>query len=522
MENRIEYTKDRVMTGVICESSGEYSLPDYNGDIKKILHVGTSVIPSGKFLDGDSGEFSGIISYDVVYLDGENNVTHLGFTTDYEMAVRCSGDRFMEADIDTSIDNYNLRPVGPRKLSAKAVLSSTAHIMEREELIYEGDTFTEGEPEVLTEEARVRTCFFDRSGEREWAEELEHLEGVIADEVEILFTGCDVKIDEREISQSGGSHCGELTVFSLVKCGSEAPYRIEKTIPFKDSFFTSGELPEPFNAGESFVLSDVTVTSLGASVNAEEDGSSIAVSVITEGKMRVSTNTPVMLVRDCYLTECKTENEKEELVYSELVGAVARTEKFVSELDRAAAGAQEVRNFILASARARVNSTEVMENSLKIGGELRFSGIACEVSETGEVSYSNMKIDVPFEQKVNVGCHIPKGARAECDVSATSAALSVEGDSLVASAVLDIAASVVSDKRASYVCTSLKCEERYESDPVLLTVYYPEPDETLFDIAKKFHKSQISVAATNSITENVFADKTSPLTSLGVKKVIIK
>ncbi len=522
MENRIEYIKDRVETGVICESSGEYSLPDYNGDIKKILHVGTSVVPSGKFLDGDSVEFSGIITYDVVYLDGENNVTHLGFTTDYELAVRCSGERFMEADADTSIDNYNLRPIGPRKLSAKAVLSSNVHIMEREELLYEGDTFLEGEPELLLGEARIRTCYFDKSGEREWAEELAHLDGVIADEVEILFTGCDVRIDERELSQSGSSHRGELTVYALIKCGDEIPYRVEKKIPFKDSFFTSGELPESFASGAGQAVSDVTVTSLGASVTPDEDGAGITVSVITEGKMRVMGNTPVTLVRDCYLTECKTENERGEIAYSELVGTALRTEKFTAELDKSTACDTDVRNFLIASARARVGGAEIAENSVKITGDLRFSGIACEVSESEELAYSNAKFDVPFEQKVNIGCQIPSGARVECEARAASAAISVEAEKLVLSAMLDLSLSVVSDKREGYVSSSVRLDERYESDPSLITVYYPESDETLFDVAKKFHKTQISVAAANSITESVFADKTSSLDALGVKKIVIK
>jgi len=522
MQNRIDFIRDRVTTGVICESSGEYSLPDYNGDIKKILHVGTSVIPSGKFLDGDSVEFSGIVSYDVVYLDAENNVTHLGFTTDYEMAVKCSGERFMEADVDTSVDNYNLRPVGPRKLSAKAVLTSSVHVMERDEVLYLGDTFTEGSPEVLEGDARIRSSCFDKSGEREWAEELGHLDGVIADEVEILYTGCDVRIDERELSQSGGSHRGELTVFSLIKCGDEIPYRLEKKIQFKDSFFESGELPEGIAPEDCFIFSDVTVTSLGASVTAEEDGSSITVSVITAGKMRVSYNTPIKLVRDCYLTDCRTECETEELEYSELVSSVNRTEKLVTELDREALGVGDARSFLLASARARVGSTKLSDNSVIISGELRFSGIACEVSEAEEATYSNVKIDVPFEQKVNIGCQIPNGARTECCLSARDVALTLEGDKVVAALSLDVAVSVLSDRRDSYVSSSYRCDEKYETDPVLVTVYYPEPDETLFDISKKFHRSQVSVAATNSLKESVFADKNSSLVSLGVKKVIIR
>ncbi len=522
MENRIEYTEDRVIKDVICESTGEYSLPDYNGDIKKILHVGTSVIPSGKFLDGDNLEFSGIVSYDVVYLDGENNITHLGFTTDYEMSVRCSGERFMESDIDTSIENCNLRPIGPRKLSAKAVLSSDVHIMERCEISYEGDTFSLGNPEMLEAEARIRTSFVDTSAEREWAEELGHLDGVIADEVEVLYTGCDVKIDERELDRTGGQHSGELVVYSLIKCKDDVPYLIERTIPFKESFFTSGELPSDIIPESCTVSSGVTVMSVGTSVLADADGTGITASIITEGKMRVSRNTPVTLVRECYLPSCKTECEHDELVYTELVGCGEKCEKFVRELERQEVCQGEVKSFLLSDARATVNSTELFESSAKVCGNIRFSGIACEISESGETLCSNVKVDVPFEQKVNISCHIPDGARAESTVSATASTITADRDKLVFECEMCCNVAVVCDRRESYVSMSVMCDEKYESDPTLVTVYYPEDGETLFDVSRKFHKPMIAVAAANALTESVFADKTSSLSALGIKKVVIR
>ena len=209
MENRIDYVKERALTGVVCESSGEYLLPDYNGDVKKILHVGACVMPSGRFADGDSVEFTGSVAYDVVYLDGEGRVDRFAFSTDYEMAVKCSDEKYVDADIDVSIDNYNLRPVGPRKISAKALLAGTVHLIERDVILYEGDGFTDGEPELLCKEALVRSCLVDRGRECEYREEILHLEGVIADEVEVLYTGCEIKIDERELCNGSARHSGE-------------------------------------------------------------------------------------------------------------------------------------------------------------------------------------------------------------------------------------------------------------------------------------------------------------------------
>ena len=50
MQTEKEYIAGREMPGIRSESVGEYSLPDYNGDVKKVLFVRPKLFPSGKFV----------------------------------------------------------------------------------------------------------------------------------------------------------------------------------------------------------------------------------------------------------------------------------------------------------------------------------------------------------------------------------------------------------------------------------------------------------------------------------------
>ena len=100
--------------------------------------------------------------------------------------------------------------------------------------------------------------------------------------------------------------------------------------------------------------------------------------------------------------------------------------------------------------------------------------------------------------------------------------ITLDGANLVAECALDMYVSIVKDRRESYVCASNKNETEYVDDDTLVCVYYPDEGETLFDIAKKYHKSQLTIAGVNSLTESVFAEKTSPLSTLGVNKLIIR
>lgn len=521
MENRVEYIKDRVMPGVVCESVGEYLLPDYNGDVKKILHVGVRVMPSGKFISGDTAEFTGTVGYEVVYIDGDSCISHFAFSTDYEFAVKCSDEKFVNSDIDVTLDNYNLRPIGPRKISAKAQLSGTVHLIEREEVVIDGDGFTDGEPEVLTKDALVRAAYFDKGRETEICEELVHLDGVIADEVEILYTGYEVRVDERDAGRDGARHKGEIKVACLLKCGDSVPEMMEKAFVIEDSFFTSDELPKEALNDARVISSSICVKSVASSVSATADGASVTVSLVTEGKMRISANTAVMLAKDAFLTECGTENEVSEFAYSELLGGATRISSVTGESDASSSG-YEGGSFIFVSPKARVNSVEIIDNTVKLSGDIRFSAIACEVSEGDIPVFSSVKADVPFEEKVNVGCQIPKGAKAEFEISVREGEIELVGDKLRMSAKLDLSVCASKDRRESYVSASYKTDTVFEKDPSLVTVYYPDPGETLFEVSKKFHRSPLSVASVNSLTESVFADKTAPLNSLGVKKLTIR
>ena len=61
MQTEKEYTVGREIHALRCESSGEYSLPDYNGDVKKVLFVRPKLFPSGKVVADGVLELSGIV-----------------------------------------------------------------------------------------------------------------------------------------------------------------------------------------------------------------------------------------------------------------------------------------------------------------------------------------------------------------------------------------------------------------------------------------------------------------------------
>ena len=134
---------------VYCDSQADYILPDYLGGVRKILFTDATIRPAGRFAGGEEVEFSGVVVYNVIYLDEEGRLSSAEFTSDYDYSVKCSEEDYRDSVSDTKIAAFSVRLVGPRKMSARCSLVGCVRLSEKVGLSIDGDVF-EGEyaPEV--------------------------------------------------------------------------------------------------------------------------------------------------------------------------------------------------------------------------------------------------------------------------------------------------------------------------------------------------------------------------------------
>ena len=182
MQTEKEYISERSIIGLHSESVGEYPLPDYNGDVKRVLMITPRVVTTGKYMNEASLEFSGNVFYDVMYLDAQNNLSRAEFSTEFELGMKQDSECYEDSMISTAISSYNVRLIGPRKFSAKASLSSDVRILERKRLEILGDAADE-DAETLSENAEVLTSAFLSADSQELRGDVAFIDGAIEDEV---------------------------------------------------------------------------------------------------------------------------------------------------------------------------------------------------------------------------------------------------------------------------------------------------------------------------------------------------
>ncbi len=513
----IEFTKIIKAPDVYTETQTEYVLPDYNGDVRKILFTSADVRPSGKFAGTDEIEFSGIVVYNVVYSDSENNISSTSFTSDYDYSVRYSAEKYKEAFADTRISNFAIRLIGPRKISAKASVAASVRIAERGELAVSGSAFSGKEsPEVMERSVKMRSTAASDTVEREYAESVATLDGAIADEVSVIYSEAEAVADEVTAGEGEVTVKGQLRLSAVIKNADEPAYLVEKSLPLEESV--------PFEGvrGDMSFIPELTVSSLKASVNAEESGSTVVLSAIVDISAIGERNEEISLISDAYMKGCETENLYEDFNYGELAGVVCEKDVQSTAITRSEFESEKLREVIFLSALPKIESIESLDAGVKIVGEIKYNGIASEVCDDGSVSYVPIKFSAPFDKNVNINCQKSENMRFEARAKACSASASVDANKLYASSVLQLCVTATSEKCERRLASSEAREDMpYDIQPARVVVYYPDADDTLFSVAKKFHTTPIKVALDNSIEAAVSAGGGSEIPLGNLKRLLI-
>ncbi len=515
MEINKAYTKGRSTTPECVQSAGEYVLPDYQGDVRKVLYSRARATSSGKYQNGDSVESAGVVTYDIIYLDTEGVMTPVSFTTDYEVKFRCDGESYVDSRVRARVAGYTLRLMGPRKFSVKANVECEYIESERAEYTVEGADALGDNAELLASAVGVERVAFGEGEEVELADDIEHIDGAIADEVEVLLITAETHGVTVNHADDGAEVRAEITVSALIKCADKMPYTATRELELVSSV-TAPDLDD-----EMYIEADVDILSLTASVNPEESGVAVVFNMIAAASVFGIANTPIRIVEDCYSTKVATSCDSGDFAYSEYIASRNHTEKISANIPRADASLENVRNVLFASANPRVDGVKMGERELSVSGNLRFSGIACEINEDGDISYSAVKLDVPFDVNVNYDIQIPTNSRAVVNAEVTGVRLEVDAACVIPSATLTIRTHLSADAKRRCVKSVKLLEEQYSSDPSLLTVYYPEAGESLFEVGKKFHTSTMQIARENELSEAVCAAPGSAGSLAGIDYLII-
>lgn len=515
MENEVKYSCATRCADGYAESRAEYLLPDYLGDVRKILYTNAAVHPGARFM-GDSGiECSGIVVYDLIYLDSDGNIGSVQFSSDYDYTAKCSAEECSGSVEDVRLSNFSLRPSGPRKISARASVVGNVRVMESKHIRSRDQlSGARTDAELNSKRIKVRQSLLSERLEREYAESVALLDSAIADEVSVVYSDAKMVVESVERSDEALCLKGKLHLSAVVKNGDMGAIPCNKTVNVEEIL--------PFDeAGEdAFLIPYAEIVSVKADVNPEESGCSIVLSCVAELYALAERNELVERITDGYFKECESSNTYESVNYTELAEVARVKGSHSAELSRAEIESGTLREMILFTSSAKIDSVKGEGDLVRVMGEITYSGIASEVDADGRLSYAMVKFSSPFVTNVNISCQNNEKMEYEAKVITHSASAGIDAENIYASCAIEVFLTVCEEKNEHVLTMMSLGEPISKNQAASITVYYPDEGDTLFSVAKRFRSSAAKLATDNGIDQAVAsADSGDPLS--GVKRLIV-
>ncbi len=476
------------------DSGGDFSLPDYLPEIQRLLSVTPTVLPETKFLSGNVLELGGTMSYSVLYYGDDNTLACTSLVSEYNadtalpVAVENVGDIICDCDIE----NTTCRVTGPRSLNIKTRLKS--RVMSDETVADEGtvigidDKKASEASAASVERLRLPVTSMTRSGGMTTGSATGEMTPPSDASKPVLCEGT-MGVSYAESRDDGVLARGDIYV-KCIFAESDGKSRCRKTkIPFEILIpvrnVTAGSKARAWGR-----VASVTVMPSGSA-----DGSySVSAEYDIEGESLAECETT--LCCDAYSTELESENEmrEAELLRPLAFGGGQLTVSSDAELKNVSPAA------FLVDIAGGVGPLQVSasDGKLTVAGSVKFKAI---IEGESEMTAPEFEIPVKYEIPDRSGEGV---SQSELQSRVSCAVLKTEGKlydgKISVNAELCVSYEILEKQKKRFVtAVKLGAERKADDGGTSVRVYFPQSDESLWSVCKKYHADRGRILRANNI-----------------------
>ncbi len=464
--------------------STDFTLPDYQPEIKRLLKVNARVLPPTKYIGDSEGELSGNIDYYVHYIGSDNQIYCAPLSTEYKVTVPMDKNELtlvnMTADAEISPDNVGGRVTSPRKLNVKCRLKTRAR-MYGDMPLDSGYMNMGGDNQVLCGSEKITRRMFAQS-------EIVHLcdEIIQGRDSENRVVSADGHVLIGEVSAGAGAVNvkGELYL-KLMMCreADGMPYTTLRRLPFSEIVMTEGADANSFANAKGSVCE--------MSINVEEDRIGIDVGVILE--ISACKSETVSYVKDMYSTSRKTE-----CAYRE-IPTLREGRAFNSNFTQSDSKTLEEAGLSPEHKIVDVSGVACPESAMLEGGKWVFTGkskFSVIAEKDGE--YSNTEIEMPYRYSVDAkqGDTEDSYASATAEIISTRARLDGERIGIDAEVMM---CGVISCPDKTVMLDNVSFFEESERARGEYVICYPSRSDSVWSVAKKYGRTVNALCETNKL-----------------------
>lgn len=475
--------------------SEEFVLPDYVNEVRRVLFTRAQVLPESKYVSDSQGgtmlDFGGTVTYSVIYVDDEGKLCSTPLCSSYETSVMLKS-KPHTIFIDTVCDNVTTRVSAPRRLTIKARLKSRILGVEDKE-ISEGISGKSSADELFIERlSKSVSTFSVVSGMLSGIKISEKLDTGSKKDIRVVL--CDASIVLKEIkATNGGASCqGEV----IVKCVCESEgelFTLSKCLPIYECVELEGACPS------DTIRAVARCVSLSIFNEEQNDQSELCFDVCCEIEAEAYRNEENALVLDCYSTKNEMSVSYRECELFTLASGACESFSINESIKRRGKDAKEIVDIMLDPVFERC---DINAESATLIGRLCVSVIGRGLpQENGECEYYFESYEIALKHELPLLSRSSSGlARTSFGISLTDATLS--DDKLHISAQIYPSACVLERSAVQIVDgATINRDTEYKNDASCVRVYFPREDDTLWEIAKRYHTTTRRLSEENQLSD---------------------
>ena len=477
---------------VTSEMSGDFVLPDYQPEIKRLLRIGASVLPPSKYIGERDAELAGSLDYYVYYLGSDDMLYLAPITTEYKISLPLDGENeekggFLSelyADALISPDMISGRVTAPRKLSIKCRLKCRAQIFGYMPL---EDGYSHGEDGLQVLRGKMRASEYLRG-----VSDLFH----VTDEMI-----CDSRDGEvRVVSAEGKTLFSEVgTVDNAIVCRGDlfvklllcreeegTPYTALRKMPFSYTVAVDGvKRGDSASARGSVCEMSVTV----------EDGRiGIDGGVIIEAQAAHSDE--VEYVKDVYSTGRKSANAYKNIDLARYGVCFGGNFTLSDSMTLEEAGMPFGAKIVDVGGNATVEEYSFDGAKCTLSGKAKFALLTEKDGEFGVC-----EIELPFTYRTEIG----EASHAACCCEVVSVRAKADGERVGIDAEIGVSGSAHKLESESLLSEAAFGDE-IEVARGEIVVCYPSDSDSLWSVAKRYGADFEQLRESNGISAEISSD----------------
>ncbi len=507
---------------VSCEAAGDYTLPDYQPEIRRILMIRTAVLPSAQYVGQSRAEFSGTVAHTVFYADGEGKLASVTLDTPYEFSLTLPAEGEYTVWADSMAEATSCRLGGPRKISLRTRVRSLVHLFYSNRVTPDirgmGSREDEASLELLKKKIPVGRVTSAASEEMSLFSAVRS-EAVMGEEARCLFAGGSLLVSECRPREGGCALRGDVWVRALLDDGNGTPCVVKDKIPFEAFLPMEGVSEGDGCVAQGRVLScDVQ---LGP---ADEAGTAVSFDVVCEAEALAASRKILEVTADLYSTAYEMSCQHRTVTYPLPMGATMGNYT-VSGSQKRGEDSEEAVTVIDTDGRLDIHGVTVEHGRATVGGALTATVILAGPprEESAAPHLFSLELPLPFRIETDLRPDTGHDLRFACHGELISARGRLEGDCVAVDAEIALSLRAFEEPEIRLLAEAEPDRSvAVEHGGRCVYVVYPQEGDTLFSLGARYHKSRAALAERNGLPPEALNASDMPHSLDGVHHLLME